>query len=118
MLLQIVFIVLIAGALIALLMTFRRNRGGSSGFGGFGGFQRTPPEAGTLRITGVSPRPAGQGEQFVTITGNLSGPSVPNETVYGRFAWDANQWPFPGQDLPVLYPPGKPQHWSIGYPAS
>ncbi|NKY84665.1 hypothetical protein [Nocardia veterana] len=111
MLLQIVFIVLIAGALVALLMNFRRGRGG------FGGLQRAQLEAGTLRITGVSPRPAGQGEQFVTITGTLSGPSVPGETVYGRFAWDVNQWPFPGEDLPVSYPPGKPQHWRIGHPS-
>ncbi len=110
MLLQIVFIVLIAGALVALLMNFRRNRGGTSGF------QRAHQEAGTLRITGVSPRPAGQGEQFVTITGTISGPSVPAETVYGRFAWDVSQWPFPGEDLPVRYPPGKPERWQIGHP--
>ena len=110
MLLQIVFIVLIAGALVALLMNFRRGRGRS------GGFPRTPQEAGTLRITGVSPRPAAQGEQFVTITGTISGPTVPAETVYGRFAWDANQWPLPGEDLPVRYPPGKPEHWQIGHP--
>ncbi|PPJ17839.1 hypothetical protein C5E44_11635 [Nocardia nova] len=109
MLLQIVFIVLIAGALIALLMNFR-------GRGRFGGFRRGAQEAGTLRITGVSPRPAAQGEQFVTITGTISGPSVAAETVYGRFAWDVNQWPFPGEDLPVVYPPGKPQHWQIGHP--
>ncbi|NKY51993.1 hypothetical protein HGA08_17375 [Nocardia vermiculata] len=116
---EIVFVILIAGALVALLMNWRRNRGsGGSGAGaGFGGFQRTPPEAGTLRVTGASPPPTAQGEQFVTITGTITGPTVAGETVYGRFVWDVNQWPFPGDDLPVVYPPGKPQHWQIGHPA-
>ncbi|MBO0854620.1 MAG: hypothetical protein J2P18_12750, partial [Nocardia sp.] len=55
-------------------------------------------------------------EQYVTITGILSGPSVPGETVYRRFAWDVGQWPTPGENMPVVYPPGKPQHWAPGQP--
>ncbi|MFF0487410.1 hypothetical protein ACFYTQ_00160 [Nocardia sp. NPDC004068] len=104
------FILLIGGALVALFAMYRRGRGGGN----------TPAQAetGTLHVTGVSPRPAAQGEQYVTITGTITGPTVPGETVYGRFAWDVNQWPSPGEDITVVYPMGKPQHWQIGHPGA
>ncbi|WP_024799501.1 hypothetical protein [Nocardia sp. BMG51109] len=113
--LEIALLVTAVVVLVALVMTFRRGRGGS---GARPGGNRPQPEVGTLRVTGVSPRPAAQGNQFVTITGTLSGPTVPGETVYGRFNWDVNQWPSPGDDIPVEYPPGKPQHWQIGHPGA
>ncbi len=109
MLLQIVFIVVIVGALVTTVALYLRGRSGSPS---------AHAEFGTLYVTGVSPRPAAQGEQFVTITGTLAGPSVPGETVYGRYAWDVNQWPSPGDEIPVSYPPGKPQHWRIGHPGA
>jgi hypothetical protein len=102
-------IVLVAGALLAMLAIYRRGRGGVA---------PAQPETGTLYVTGVSPRPAAQGEQYVTITGTLSGPSVQHETVYGRFAWDVGQWPSPGDNLPVVYPAGKPQHWRLSHPGA
>ncbi len=108
MLLQIVFIVVIGGALVATVMLYLRGRGAAS----------ANAESGILHVTGVSPRPAAQGEQYVTITGTITGPTVPGETVYGRYAWDVNQWPSPGQEIPVSYPPGKPQHWRIGHPGA
>ncbi len=107
MLLQLVFIVVIVGALVSMLMMYRRGRGR---------FGPVNTESGTLYVTGVSPRPAAQGEQYVTITGTISGPSVASETVYGRYAWDVNQWPSPGDAIPVAYPPGKPQHWNLAHP--
>jgi hypothetical protein len=111
MLLQIVFIVVIAGALVSLLTMYRRGRDGSF-------FARAHAESGTLYVTGVSPRPAAQGEQYVTITGTISGPSVAGETVYGRYAWDVNQWPSPGEMIPVTYPPGKPRNWTLAHPGA
>jgi hypothetical protein len=109
MLLQIVFIVVIVGALVSMLTMYRRGRGRA-------GFASARAESGTLHVTGVSPRPAAQGEQYVTITGTISGPSVAAETVYGRFAWDVNRWPAPGEMLPVTYPPGKPRNWALAHP--
>ncbi|MBF6329180.1 hypothetical protein [Nocardia transvalensis] len=108
--LEFAFIVMVVGALVALFAMYRRGRGGFS--------PAQQPETGTLHVTGVSPRPAAQGEQYVTITGTISGPTVPGETVYGRFAWDVNQWPSPGDDIPVVYPMGKPQNWQLGHPGA
>ncbi|AFU04417.1 hypothetical protein [Nocardia brasiliensis] len=82
---------------------------------GRGGFRPTQAEAGTLYVTGVSPRPDAQGEQYVTITGNLTGPSVSGAVVYGRFAWDVNAWPSIGDLIDVVYSPRNPQSWSIAH---
>ncbi|MFF0546038.1 hypothetical protein ACFYTF_24685 [Nocardia thailandica] len=73
-------------------------------------------EYGTLRVTGVSPRPAMEGEHYVTLTGTVHGPTVAGEVVYRRFAWDAGQWPSVGEQLTVLYPPGKPGRWQVVHP--
>ncbi len=73
-------------------------------------------ESGTLYVTGVSPLPNADGEQYVTITGNLSGPSVPGEVVFGRFAWDVNQWPAVGDQLSVLYAPRNPMSFHVDHP--
>ncbi|MCX4093910.1 hypothetical protein [Nocardia sp. alder85J] len=118
MLLQIGFIVVLAGVVVALITQYRRGRTG--GGRGAGRSWRNPPavESGTLYVTGVSPRPAAQGEQFVTLTGTVSGPSVAGETVYGRFVWDVGQWPSPGDQFPVVYPPGKPDRWQIEHPGA
>ncbi|MBF6253371.1 hypothetical protein IU443_16755 [Nocardia farcinica] len=95
--------------LVALLVAYRRGRGGA--------VPPAEPEHGSLRITGVSPRPEAMGEQFVTITGTLSGPSVPGTVVYGRFVWDGAYWPQIGDELPVIYPAGKPDRWQLVRPA-
>ncbi|BCK54201.1 hypothetical protein [Nocardia wallacei] len=114
---EIAFLVTAVVVLVALVMAYRRGRGGGAARGG-SGWNRPQPEVGTLHVTGVSPRPAAQGNQYVTITGTISGPSVGGETVYGRFAWDVNQWPSPGDQIPVEYPPGKPQNWQLGHPGA
>lgn len=102
-------LVIMSMALVAWLVIYLRGRG-------LGGFRTAQPENGSLYVTGVSPRPDAEGEQYVTITGNLTGPSVPGQVVYGRFAWDVNQWPTIGDYIPVIYPAGKPDRWQIMHP--
>lgn len=72
--------------------------------------------AGTLLVTGVSPRPDAGGEQYVTIAGVLDGPTVTEYAVYGRFAVDVDQWPTTGQLLPVVYSPKNPDNWRLAPP--
>jgi hypothetical protein len=69
---------------------------------------------GQLVVTGVSPRPDGvTGEQFVTITGVLNGPTVNEHVVYQRLAVDVDQWPSMGQLFPVRYSPKNPDNWGF-----
>lgn len=101
--------IMVAALVGMLVLVFRGRRGGT-----------LPAEAefGSLHLTGVSPRPEVMGEQFVTITGNLTGPSEPGRVVYGRLVWDAAYWPAVGDTLTVAYPPGKPDRWRIVEPGS
>ena len=55
---------------------------------------------GTLLVTGVSPRPDVAGEQFVTITGVINGPTVDEHVVYQRLAVDVERWPTMGTTVP------------------
>lgn len=66
---------------------------------------------GTLLVTGVSPRPDATGEQFVTITGVITGPTVNEHVVYQQMAVDVDDWPTMGQLLPVVYSPKNPDNW-------
>jgi hypothetical protein len=68
---------------------------------------------GTLVVTGVSPRPDATGEQFVTITGVINGPTVDEHVVYQRLAVDVDQWPTMGQLFPVMYKPNNPDNWAF-----
>ncbi|OSC43210.1 hypothetical protein [Mycobacterium decipiens] len=67
--------------------------------------------SGTLLVTGVSPRPDADGEQYVTIAGIINGPTVNEHAVYQRMAVDVDQWPTVGQILPVVYSPKNPDNW-------
>lgn len=72
---------------------------------------------GTLLVTGVSPRPADAvGEQFVTISGVITGPTVNEHVVYQRMAVDAGNWPTMGQLIPVAYSPKNPDKWVFAAP--
>ncbi|WP_109528548.1 MULTISPECIES: hypothetical protein [Nocardia] len=102
---EIAMLVIMATLLVAIIVLYRRGRGEPK--------YPATPERGSLHVTGVSPRPDAEGEQFVTITGNLAGPSVPDRVVYGRFVWDVNSWPHIGEEIPVVYPAGKPDRWQI-----
>ncbi|KKB98041.1 hypothetical protein [Mycolicibacter arupensis] len=67
---------------------------------------------GTVLITGVSPRPDATGDQYVTISGVLHGPSVAEHDVYRRYVVDVSTWPSVGELLPVRYSPRNPDNWS------
>jgi hypothetical protein len=66
---------------------------------------------GNLLVTGVSPRPDATGEQFVTITGVINGPTVNEHVVYQRLAVDVDDWPTVSQIFPVVYSPKNPDNW-------
>ncbi|ORB73322.1 hypothetical protein [Mycobacterium scrofulaceum] len=72
---------------------------------------------GTLLVTGVSPRPEATGEQFVTISGVINGPTVSEHAVYQRMAVDVDHWPTMGQLFPVVYSPKNPDNWRFAPPA-
>jgi hypothetical protein len=72
--------------------------------------------SGTLLVTGVSPRPDADGEQYVTIAGVITGPTVSEYAVYRRMAVDVNQWPTMGQLHPVVYSPRNPDNWRFAPP--
>ncbi|MGH3968834.1 MAG: hypothetical protein ACRDTV_12135 [Mycobacterium sp.] len=72
--------------------------------------------SGTLLVTGVSPRPDATGEQFVTVTGLISGPTVNEHPVYYRTAVDVDDWPSMGQLLPVVYSQKNPDNWRLAPP--
>lgn len=72
---------------------------------------------GTLLVTGVSPRPDATGQQFVTITGVIHGPTVSEHVVYQRIAVDVDAWPTMGQQFPVLYSQKNPDSWTFAPPA-
>lgn len=67
--------------------------------------------AGTLLVTGVSPRPDATGEQYVTIAGVINGPTVNEHSVYQRMAVDVDKWPSIGELIPVVYSPKNPDKW-------
>ena len=71
---------------------------------------------GTLLVTGVSPRPDVTGEQFVTITGVINGPTVNEHVVYQRLAIDVDHWPTMGSTFPVVYSPKNPDNWHFAPP--
>jgi hypothetical protein len=96
-------LVLLIGA-IALVVGPRLMRG--RGVGG-------DVVPGTLLVTGVSPRPDATGEQFVTITGVINGPTVNEHVVYQRLQVDVNNWPSMGELFPVVYKPNNPDNWNF-----
>ncbi|NNH72553.1 hypothetical protein HLB23_22280 [Nocardia uniformis] len=110
MLVQLMFVLMMATALVLAIGYFWRGRNPFSG--------RGEQESGTLYVTGISPRPEALDDQYVTITGNISGPSLVAYEAYGRFVWDVNRWPYVGEQIPVLYPSGKPQHWFPDHPGA
>ncbi|WP_179474559.1 hypothetical protein [Mycolicibacterium vinylchloridicum] len=98
-------ILLIVGALVLVLAPRLMRRG-----------PRGEVAQGTLLVTGVSPRPDVTGEQFVTISGVINGPTVNEHVVYQRMAVDVNSWPTMGQLIPVVYSPKNPDNWSFAPP--
>ncbi|MHC9293192.1 hypothetical protein ACRCUN_12040 [Mycobacterium sp. LTG2003] len=96
-------LVLLVGALVLLLAPRIMRRRGIGG----------ELANGTLLVTGVSPRPDATGEQFVTITGVINGPTVREHVVYQQMAVDVNEWPTMGSLFPVVYSPKNPDKWAF-----
>lgn len=69
--------------------------------------------SGTLLVTGVSPRPDADGEQYVTIAGVITGPTLDEHSVYERMVVDVAKWPSIGELIPVLYSPRNPDKWRM-----
>jgi hypothetical protein len=72
--------------------------------------------SGTLLITGVSPRPDATGEQYVTISGVIDGPTVNEYSVYQRMAVNVDNWPTVGEIKPVVYSQRNPDNWAFTPP--
>jgi hypothetical protein len=72
--------------------------------------------SGTLLITGVSARPDATGEQYVTITGVIDGPTISDYTVYQRMTADVDRWPSVGELRPVVYSQRNPDKWAFAAP--
>ena len=72
---------------------------------------------GTLLVTGISPRPDAPGQQFVTISGVINGPTVDEHVVYQRMSVDTGNWPTMGQLIPVVYSPKNPDNWAFAPPS-
>ncbi len=68
---------------------------------------------GTLLVTGVSPRPDATGEQYVTISGVIDGPTVNEHAVYQRMAVNVDNWPTMGELMPVVYSQRNPDNWAF-----
>lgn len=66
---------------------------------------------GELLLTGVSPRPDATGEQYVTVTGVIKGPTVAEHVIYQQLAVDVDAWPTIGQLIPVDYSIKNPDNW-------
>lgn len=99
-------ILVLVGALVAIAAPWIMRRRSPGGGGGAGW------PSGTLLVTGVSPRPDDvTGEQFVTITGVIHGPTVTEHVVYQRLAVDVGQWPTMGQQFSVVYSAKNPDNW-------
>jgi hypothetical protein len=105
---ELAVLMLLIGAIVVLAAPWIRRRAGIRG---------DDVAHGTLLVTGVSPRPDGvTGEQFVTITGVINGPTVNEHVVYQRMAVDVEQWPTMGQLIPVVYSARNPDNWHFAPP--
>jgi len=101
--LEFVLIIVLIGALVAIAAPWiMRRRGAGANW-----------VQGNLLVTGVSPKPDAAGEQFVTITGVLNGPTVNEHVVYQQLAVDVADWPTMGQLFPVMYAPNNPDRWTF-----
>lgn len=101
-------LLLLIGALVLLIGPRFMKRGPRPG---------SDAAHGTLLVTGVSPRPDGiTGEQFVTISGVINGPTVNEHVVYQRMVIDVDNWPTIGQLYPVMYVPKDPDNWRFSSP--
>jgi hypothetical protein len=100
-------ILLLIGAIALVAAPWIRKRGGGP---------RGELMHGTLLVTGVSPRPDAEGEQFVTISGVINGPTVNEHVVYQRMVVPVTEWPSMGELMSVVYSPKNPDKWAFAPP--
>ncbi|CAN5729842.1 hypothetical protein BH09ACT7_BH09ACT7_12420 [soil metagenome] len=108
---EFVVLLLLVGALVLVIGPRLMKRGPRGS-----GPQGAAGAPGTLLITGVSPRPEAEGQQYVTIAGVITGPTVSEHVVYQQMAVDVTQWPTIGALIPVIYSPKNPDKWSFAPP--
>jgi hypothetical protein len=101
---EFVALLVLLGALALVAAPWLRRRSGAP---------RGDLAAGTLLVTGVSPRPEADGEQFVTISGVINGPTVNEHVVYQRMVVPVTAWPTMGQLMPVVYSAKNPDKWGF-----
>lgn len=99
-------LLLLVGAMVLLIGPRLRGRG----------MRGADMVQGTMLITGVSPRPDATGEQWVTVSGVISGPTVREHVVYQQYATDVQNWPSMGDLVPVMYSAKNPDKWAFGAP--
>jgi hypothetical protein len=104
--LEIAIVIVLLAALALLIGPRIRGRRGIGG-------ERA---MGTLLVTGISPKPDAEGEQFVTINGVMNGPTVNEYPVYARLVVDVNAWPSMGDLIPVVYSAKNPDNWEFASP--
>lgn len=100
----IVFILLIAGTIASFFIGRGRRPGGGAAAAAAG------YAAGTLTVTGVSGRGDADknGNANFTVSGTVVGDATAPTEVYGTLILGAGDpEPFVGQELPVIYKPGK-----------
>lgn len=112
---SIAFAIILAAGAVALIISLRgRNQKALKPQ------QAAQFEQGTLTVTGVSDRPmegGSKGQAYATLSGTIVGPSIAPTDVYTTTVLnvEADQWPRPGEDLPVIYKPGKvDSSWRLG----
>lgn len=106
---EFVWLLVILGALALLVVPRLRARRGPRG-------DMLP---GTLLVTGVSGSKSGPdstGQQLVTITGVINGPTVNEHVVYQQLAVDPAAAPTTGQLIDVVYSPKNPDNWFFAPP--
>jgi hypothetical protein len=109
---EFLLLLMMVGALVLVAAPWFRRRRGGSGVG-------NDAARGQLLVTGLSPPPDNAtGEQWVTITGVINGPTVNEHVVYQQMAVDVNNWPTMGQLFPVVYSAKNPDKWNFAPPDS
>ncbi|WP_168699067.1 hypothetical protein [Gordonia paraffinivorans] len=119
MVLTVVFTLLLAALVVALVVQWQRGRNPQ----GLSAAKAAQYVQGTLTVVGVSdtevdPQAAADkdGRRFCTITGTIVGPETNPTDVYGTLVLgQGDQWPKVGDDLPVIYKPHKAvTSWQFG----
>jgi hypothetical protein len=106
---NLVWLLMILAALALLIVPMMRARRGPRG----------EMLRGTLLVTGVSGSKSGpdsSGQQLVTITGVINGPSVNEHVVYQQVAINTGSSPKMGDLIPVVYSGKNPDNWFFAPP--